>query len=121
LGQHHYRRGDLDQSIAVYRRALHLIRVNDGLSSPRQIPVLLKMAGIYRSTGDLLSLGDVYQYYYRVRKLGEPPYTQERLDDSLEYLTPDGSEISTDRLNLSLVFQATALLHSTNARTLRFR
>jgi tetratricopeptide (TPR) repeat protein len=78
-------RGDFESSLENYRRALHLVRVNDGLSSDRQIPILREMMEIYRSAGDYEALGDLYHYYYRVRKLGQAPLTQDSLDASLEY------------------------------------
>ena len=85
LGFYYKARGDIESSLESYRRALHLVRVNDGLSSDRQIPILREMLEIYRSMGDYAALGDLYNYYYHVRKLGQAPLTQDRLDASLEY------------------------------------
>src|SRR5210317_943906 len=40
LGRYYRASGDLEQATRMYRRALHLVRVNDGLYSERQMPVL---------------------------------------------------------------------------------
>ena len=101
LGYYHRSRGDLEESIEAYSRALHLVRINDGLTSELQLPILRAMIEIYRSVYDYESLGNLYQYYSRVRNFGVAPHTAEQLDASLEYLEwerelygfrPDGKE-----------------------------
>jgi tetratricopeptide (TPR) repeat protein len=77
--------GDLEQATRHYRRALHIVRINDGLYSKRQIPILQQLLGIYRSTGDLESLDQRYDYYFRLYGSGQPPFTEVRIGAALGY------------------------------------
>jgi tetratricopeptide (TPR) repeat protein len=86
LGRHYRRQGDLQQAQVVYRRALHIVRINDGLYSKRQIPILRELLDAYREAGELETLDDRYDYYFRLYGNGRPPYTEVRLRASLEYL-----------------------------------
>ena len=58
VAQIYKQRGDYDDAIEAYRRALHLIRVNDGLKSERQIPLLRDLMEIYR-----ISLYNLHGFY----------------------------------------------------------
>jgi hypothetical protein len=78
--------GDLMQSRRLYERALHLVRVNEGLYSERQVPILRQLFGSYRQTGDMQALDARYDYYFRLYGAGLPPYTELRLGATLEYL-----------------------------------
>lgn len=86
MGQYYLQRGEMEDALASYRRALHLVRINEGLFSEYQIPILRKIMDIYRSVGDYQSLDETYQYYYRLRNLDKMPHTQEWLDSGLEYM-----------------------------------
>jgi tetratricopeptide (TPR) repeat protein len=48
------------QAAAAFRRALHIIRVNDGLNSPRQIPVLDLMIESNAAINEWQEVADVY-------------------------------------------------------------
>lgn len=87
LALYHRERGEPADALAAYRRALHLVRINDGLNNERQVPILRAMMTLYLAEGDYSSLGDIYHYYYRVKELGTPPDSDEQLSDRLEYLT----------------------------------
>ena len=78
--------GDIVGSRRLYERALHLVRVNDGLYSERQVPILRQLFDSYRSSGDMESLDARYDYYFRLYGAGQPPYTPMRLRAALEYL-----------------------------------
>lgn len=78
--------GDYRQALATYRRTLHIVRVNDGLYSERQIPLLREMLLTYREAGDLVGLDGQYDYFFRVYGMGRAPYTPLRLRAALEYL-----------------------------------
>jgi hypothetical protein len=82
----HRGRDELDEAAEYYRRALHLVRINDGLYSERQVPIVRELMGIYRRQGDLASLGDIYQYYGRVLKLHKHDRHTVPIDLALEYL-----------------------------------
>lgn len=78
--------GDFSRAVQFYRRALHVVRINDGLYSERQVPILRELLGTYRETGDLQTLDQRYDYFFRLYGRGEPPYTGVRLRATLEYL-----------------------------------
>ena len=86
VAQIYKQRGDYDDAIEAYRRALHLIRVNDGLKSERQIPLLRDLMEIYRIKGDGKALDDAYHYYFNVHGNGHPPYSDASIAASLEYM-----------------------------------
>lgn len=86
LGRHYRLRGDLEQARRMYGRALHVVRVNDGLYSRRQLPILRELLEVYREAGDMTSLDERYQYYFRLFGNGRAPFTDARLRAGLEYL-----------------------------------
>lgn len=86
LARGHRQAGDYGAALDTYRRALHIVRVNDGLYSERQIPLLREMLVTYRESGDLEGLDARYDYFFRVYGMGRPPYTALRLRAALEYL-----------------------------------
>ncbi|MBE9539547.1 MAG: hypothetical protein IMF06_10720 [Proteobacteria bacterium] len=87
MGHYHRKRGSVDDALETYKRALHLVRINDGLYSEQQLPILREIMDIYRLLGDYQSLDETYQYYYRLRNIDKMPHTQEWLDTGLEYFT----------------------------------
>ncbi|MEH6609157.1 MAG: tetratricopeptide repeat protein [Halioglobus sp.] len=86
LGALYQERGAYAKSIEAYRRALHVLRINDGLRSARQVPLLEKLIEVYRTVGDAESLDDVYHYSFEIHGEGHPPYTEEKVQMGLEYL-----------------------------------
>ncbi len=86
LARHRRDRGELQQAERLYRRALHVVRVNDGLYTQRQIPILRELLDTYRSSGDLATLDDRYDYFFRLYGRGQPPYSEVRMGAALEYL-----------------------------------
>ncbi|MEP0201285.1 MAG: tetratricopeptide repeat protein [Halioglobus sp.] len=87
LGKYYQSIGENDEAINVYRRALHVARVNDGLVDTRQLPVLRQMMELYRTTDDRFALDASYEYFFRLQRLGAPPYTQAKMDAIFEYLS----------------------------------
>ncbi|MEP4486048.1 MAG: tetratricopeptide repeat protein [Halioglobus sp.] len=87
LGKYYLSIGENDEAIDVYRRALHVARVNDGLVDTRQLPVLRQMMDLYRTTDDRYALDASYEYFFRLQRLGAPPYTQAKMDAIFEYLS----------------------------------
>jgi hypothetical protein len=85
LGSLYQAQGDYDDALHAYRRALHVIRVNDGLTSEYQIPALRRLMSLYRDLGDYARLHDAYAYLFRLRTRAGPPYSAGALSDSLEY------------------------------------
>jgi tetratricopeptide (TPR) repeat protein len=86
LAYDYLKRGDSKGALEAYRRALHVVRVNDGLSSPRQAPILREIINIHRNMGDTEALNDAYEYYARVLKFDQPPLTEKKLQAALEYM-----------------------------------
>lgn len=80
------RSGDIARAQQAYQRALHLVRVNEGLYSERQVPILRELFEIYRVTGDMAMLDARYDYFFSLYGSGQPPYTPIRLGAGLEYL-----------------------------------
>ncbi len=70
LGRLHRDSGDYRGAAALYRRALHTIRVNEGLLAEQQLPVLEELIVLYRKSGDWELLDQAYDDYLRVVELG---------------------------------------------------
>ncbi|MEE8495813.1 MAG: tetratricopeptide repeat protein, partial [Xanthomonadales bacterium] len=86
LGHYYRDQGKYDEALSLYKRALHVVRVNDGLYSERQIPLVRVLLHTHRLAGDMQALGELYDYFFKLYGNGQPPYTQLRLQASLEYL-----------------------------------
>lgn len=79
-------RGDYEQAAGLYRRALHIQRLNDGLYSELQAPIVRALLDAVRDMGDLNELDHRYDYFFRLYGSGRPPYTEIRKRAALEYL-----------------------------------
>ncbi|RLQ21602.1 tetratricopeptide repeat protein [Seongchinamella sediminis] len=86
LGRHYRQAGDYQQAAALYRRAMHVIRVNDGLGSDRQVPLLRELLLSYRQAGNLEALDERYDYFFHLFGNGRPPFTQARIRAAQEYM-----------------------------------
>jgi tetratricopeptide (TPR) repeat protein len=73
LARHYRGTGDYDEAIDLYSRALHLVRINDGLDSARQLALLEALADTYRQQGDLNALDRVRQQVFRLSSRGKDP------------------------------------------------
>ncbi len=58
--------GDPEQAELLYRRALHVLRVNEGLYSENQLPLLRNLLAVHRSLGDWHALDARYDYFFRL-------------------------------------------------------
>lgn len=85
LGRYYRQQGEYSEAVDLYRRAMHIVRINDGLYSERQIPLLRELLVSYREAGDLESLDKRYDYFFRLFGSGKPPFTELRLRASVEY------------------------------------
>jgi hypothetical protein len=77
--------GKLGEANAARERALHLVRVNDGLNSPVQLPLLRSQLQSDRRRGDFEALDARYDYYWRLLGRGQAPFTPLRFGAALEY------------------------------------
>ncbi len=86
LGRYLDAAGDYESAVLAFGTALHLLRINEGLYSPAQRPVVRALLDSIRRSGDLQALDDRYGYLFRLYGAGQPPYTEVRLRVVLEYL-----------------------------------
>jgi hypothetical protein len=66
LALYHARRKDYGAATELYRRALHVLRINEGLADDALLPVLEKMLQMYERAGDFRALDLSYDQLYRV-------------------------------------------------------
>jgi len=66
MGRYLQEAGDAEQAGLLYQRALHVMRVNEGLYSDKQMPLLRSLFAVHRSLGDWRSLDARYDYFYRL-------------------------------------------------------
>jgi hypothetical protein len=78
--------GQSDAAMRSRERALHLIRVNEGLYSSTQGPLVRDMLNSLRRTRDFEALDERYSYFYRLFGGGQPPWTSVRWGATMEYL-----------------------------------
>ncbi|GAB3309575.1 hypothetical protein [Haliea atlantica] len=82
LGRLYREAGELDQSLRAYRRALHVVRINQGLYSEGQLPLLRQVLEVQGLRGDWQALDERYDYYFRALSA----QAGEDLEAVLEYL-----------------------------------
>lgn len=58
--------GRYAEALSLYRRSLHVLRINAGLSSPAQMAVVRAMLQLQRAIGGDEALDNLYGYYYRL-------------------------------------------------------
>jgi tetratricopeptide (TPR) repeat protein len=86
LGRHHLKQKDYSKALELYRRALHVMRVNAGLDSEQQVPLIREMMIVHQEMGDLEGLDKLYDTFFRTHGEGFPPYSDERKRAILEYM-----------------------------------
>jgi hypothetical protein len=78
-------RGDYEQAITLRRRAVHLTRVNDGLYSPLQLPLLRSLLEMYLDQGDLEKADEIHAYQFHLSRQHSAPGDPAWVDASIEY------------------------------------
>lgn len=76
---------DHPASLDALRRALHALRINDGLLSDAQLPLLRALADSYQAIGDYESAQRTLRYGFRVHGMGRGELTPAALQDALAY------------------------------------
>lgn len=66
MGRYLQESGDPAEARLLYQRALHVVRVNEGLYSEQQIPLLRSLLAVHRSLGDWAAVDGSYDYLYRL-------------------------------------------------------
>lgn len=79
-------RGADGKALEYYGAALQNTRINNGLYGEDQLPIVERMLGLLRRTGDLEGLGSRVEYLYRLSGYGQPPYSAERIDVAQRWL-----------------------------------
>jgi hypothetical protein len=78
--------GEVDRAMELYRWGLYTLRVNQGLNSAEQLPVIERMLALLRSKGDSEAFQDRIDYLYRLMGRGAKPWTEDRLLASQRWL-----------------------------------
>ena len=79
-------RGDYDAAIQHLRRAVHVTRVNLGLHSQQQIPLLQRLNLNYLETGELELADNNQTYLHFLQQRVYPEWSPERIEASLEFI-----------------------------------
>ncbi len=86
LARYQRNNGNLQTAQRLYQRALHIVRINDGLNSNRQLPLVRELLDTYRLAGEMEKLDERYDYFFHLYGQGQPPFTMMRLRAAVEYL-----------------------------------
>jgi hypothetical protein len=78
-------RGDFDRAIPLLRRAVHVTRVNDGLYSTMQLPLLEDLLQNYLRQGDVTAANEVQSWLYNVRRQKHQPGDAGYVEATLTY------------------------------------
>ncbi|TQV66999.1 hypothetical protein FKG94_26385 [Exilibacterium tricleocarpae] len=78
-------RGDYAAAIDAYKRAVHVTRVNEGLYTAVQIPLLRQLIETHLGAGDLPRADQMQQYLYLVTKLQAGQSDRQLLEAALAY------------------------------------
>jgi len=71
--------GDLERAAALYDKALHIARINDGLYGDQQVPILRGLLDLYLLAGDRQAFEARAEYQFRLLGSGEPPFEEGEL------------------------------------------
>ncbi len=77
--------GELALAEALYDRALHAIRVNDGLYGDQQLPILRGLLDLYLASGDREGFEKRAEYQFRLLGSGLPPFNAAELAAAGEF------------------------------------
>mgnify|MGYP001821313342 CR=1 FL=1 len=86
LGRAYREAGDMRRAMGNLRRALHVARVNDGLYTPAQLPLLAEMIDIHIALGQIGKADELHRSRYRLQKHLYAPGTAEREQATTEYV-----------------------------------
>lgn len=73
------RNGEYPKALTLYERASHIIRVNDGLFTLEQVPVVERMISNYLARGDVISADQQQEYLYYLRRRVLPHHSPEMI------------------------------------------
>lgn len=79
-------RGDYRSALAHWRRTVHLVRVNEGLYSPLQLPALNSQLDMHLRLGDFESAGEVKSYLYFLARRRYAPGDPELVAATVDWI-----------------------------------
>jgi TonB family protein len=71
--------GDHDAALGHYQRAVHLTRVNHGLTAPGQVAIVYREAGAYKALGEYQEANSREEYAYHVLSRAHDPLDEAML------------------------------------------
>lgn len=77
--------GALSRAELLYDRALHTVRVNDGLYGDQQLPILRGLLDLYLASGDRDGFEKRAEYQFRLLGSGLPPFNAAELTAAGEF------------------------------------
>ena len=84
--RYHEGQGDHGSAIASLRQAVHLTRVNHGLHSSLQIPLLQRLNRNYLAGGLWQAADDTHSYLYYIQQRALPQGAPEHIEASLDFV-----------------------------------
>lgn len=78
-----FRSGDIDTALETYDRAAHIIRVNEGLFSLNQIPLVEEIIEAHLARGDLLAANEQQEYLFYLQQKAYNDSSPEQLLEAL--------------------------------------
>ena len=79
--------GSAEAALSLYRWALHSTRINSGLSTAEQLPLLERILELLRDQGDPDEVGRQIDYFYRLLGGGAEPWSEQGLQASIRWLS----------------------------------
>jgi tetratricopeptide (TPR) repeat protein len=79
LGAAYFADGEYPDAIETFGRAIHLLRVNEGLNTHAQTGMVEQVIEAYIAMGDFIAADDQHEYLYRIRRANLSPGDPEML------------------------------------------
>ena len=108
LGKLHSALCNHPAALDAYRRAVQLLRINEGLLTKVQLPYLRAMADSSRAIGDYRSAQATMRYAFRIHEMGVGELSTTALEDALAYFSLAREILMDPRTgeDLNLFFEA---------------
>ena len=86
LGAAYFADGEYGEAIDSFGRAIHLLRVNEGLYTHEQTGMVEQIIEAHLQVGNFIAADDQHEYLYRVRKANLSPADPEMIAAALKDL-----------------------------------
>lgn len=84
-----------ESAARLFQQGLHNLRLNDGLTTDKQVSTLSDWISVLKRLGDTDSLGEQLQYRYRITGFGATDWDDESLEYALEYFDNELTRFAT--------------------------